>query len=45
MDFKETHKVKELRELTIAETVILIIVFSIALLITFFIAIWVHSIF
>lgn len=40
MDFKETHKVKELRELTIAETVILIIVFSIALLITFFIAIY-----
>ncbi|EFO9300397.1 hypothetical protein HL742_001547 [Campylobacter upsaliensis] len=31
---------KELRELTIAETVILIIVFSIALLITFFIAIY-----
>lgn len=40
MDFKETHKVKELRELTIAETVILIIIFSIALLITFFIAIY-----
>ncbi|EPA4341335.1 hypothetical protein ACQ3ZU_000957 [Campylobacter upsaliensis] len=31
---------KELRELTIAETVILIIIFSIALLITFFIAIY-----